>query len=67
MWNPRLFVLLLCVGALGRASHRAALRELDGEFAGWAGFITFWLPLAIVIYLCLAMTLPYLARRLKRR
>lgn len=67
MWNPRLYALIVCVGLLARASHRGALNELDGEFGGWAGLITFWVPLVVVIYIAASMVLPIMAQRLRRR
>lgn len=51
MWNPRLYALILCVGLLARSSHRGALQNLDGELGGSAAFVTFWIPLAVVVYI----------------
>lgn len=62
MWNPRLYALIVCVGLLGRASHRGALQELDGEFGGLAGLITFWIPLAGVLCVGALLLAPVMRR-----
>lgn len=67
MWNPRLYALIVCVGLLARSSHRGVLNQLDGEFDGWAGLVTFWIPLAVVIYITASMVLPIVAQRLRSR
>jgi hypothetical protein len=65
MWNPRLFALLLCVGMLGRWSHRHALRQLEGEYDSLAALITFWIPLVGVIYIAGSLLVPVVRRRLR--
>lgn len=66
MWHPRLYALIICVGMLARWSHRAALRELDGEYGSWAGLITFWIPLFGVVYIGASMIIPVALRKVKQ-
>jgi hypothetical protein len=66
VWNPRLYALIICVGMLAKWSHRATLRELDGEYGGWAGMIAFWIPLFGVIYIAGSFLIPVIARKVSR-
>lgn len=67
MWDIRIYALFCCVGLLGRWSYRAALDELDGELAGTAGLLLFWIPLAGVIGIGLTYLVPVLWRALDER
>ena len=58
-WHPRLFALIICVGLLARWFHRAALRELDGEYGSLAGLVTFWIPLGVVLGIVASMLVPH--------
>lgn len=65
MWNPRLYALVVCVGLLARASYHGALHELDGEYAGLAGLITFWIPLVGVLGIAVSLLMPVVRRWLQ--
>jgi hypothetical protein len=67
MRNPRLYLVVICVGLIARASQRGALNQLDGDFGGWAGLITFWIPLIAVIYVFASILIPAALRRLPKR
>jgi hypothetical protein len=62
-WNPRLLVLLWCIGWLARWSYRAALHEVETELDSWAALIAFWIPLVGVIFIAGSLVVPVARRR----
>jgi hypothetical protein len=66
MRNPRLYVLIICVGLLARASHRGALQDLNGEFEGWTGLVTFWIPVIGLLCIAASLLMPVMRRWLRR-
>ncbi len=67
MWNPRLYILILCVALAGRASYRAALHDLNGDLSGWAGLIAFWIPLMGILWICISLLRDITTRWLRNR
>jgi hypothetical protein len=66
-WNPRLYLLIVCVGVLARAAYRGALEGLDGDVGGWAGFVTFWIPLIALLFIGSSLLAPVVRRWIRRR
>jgi hypothetical protein len=67
MRNPRLYVLFFCVVVAARASYRGALQNLNGDLSGWAGLITFWIPMMGILWIVGSHLAPAALRYLKKK
>ena len=63
----RRFIVLVAAGAGLAASYRRGIRVNHDDLSGWYGFLTVWLPAALILGVVVTFVWPWAAGRWQSR